>query len=134
MAQGARLTGGEVGKNLGGLWVPPKLGELGEGHAVGLVALEVFAGSFEGLFQGCGGAGMVRAEDNLESTYARLALRRFFAALYTGAIKACSLTRFQEMTGLDLLDSDGMLGPKPNQAVEGVQQIGFPVVVLRRRR
>ena len=56
-----------------------------------------------------GGQGMFRAEDNLESTYARLALRRFFAALYTGAIKACSLTRFQEMTGLDLLDSDGTL-------------------------
>ena len=56
-----------------------------------------------------GGQGMFRAEDNLESTYARLALRRFFAALYTGTIKACSLTRFEEMTGLDLLDGDGTL-------------------------
>ena len=56
-----------------------------------------------------GGQGMFRAEDNLESTYARLALRRFFAALYTGTIKACSLTRFEEMTGLGLLDGDGTL-------------------------
>ena len=56
-----------------------------------------------------GGQGMFRAEDNLESTYARLALRRFFAALYTGNISACSLARFEEMTGLDLLDQDGTL-------------------------
>ena len=56
-----------------------------------------------------GGQGMFRAEDNLESSYAKLALRRFFAALYMGGIKACSLSRFEEMTGLDLLDSDGTL-------------------------
>ncbi|MCP1201072.1 strawberry notch family protein [Notoacmeibacter sp. MSK16QG-6] len=56
-----------------------------------------------------GGQGMFRAEDNLESGYARLALRRFFVALHAGTISACSLERFQRMTGLDLVDRDGSL-------------------------
>ena len=56
-----------------------------------------------------GGQGMFRAEDNLESPYARAALRRFFGAVHAGRIAACSLTRFQEMTGLDLVGDDGTL-------------------------
>ena len=56
-----------------------------------------------------GGQGMFRAEDNLESPYARAALRRFFGAVHAGRIEACSLTRFQEMTGLDLTGDDGTL-------------------------
>ena len=56
-----------------------------------------------------GGQGMFRAEDNLESPYARTALRRFFGAIHAGRIEACSLTRFQEMTGLDLTGDDGTL-------------------------
>ena len=56
-----------------------------------------------------GGQGMFRAEDNLESPYARAALRRFFGAVHSGRIEACSLTRFQEMTGLDLTGDDGTL-------------------------
>jgi hypothetical protein len=56
-----------------------------------------------------GGQNMFRAEDNLESTYARAALRRFFANLHVGRIEACSLETFQEMTGLSLCDRDGTL-------------------------
>ena len=56
-----------------------------------------------------GGQGMFRAEDNLESPYARAALRRFFGAVHSGRIEACSLTRFQEMTGLELVGEDGTL-------------------------
>lgn len=56
-----------------------------------------------------GGQNMFRAEDNLESTYARAALRRFFYNLHLGRIDACSLATFQEMTGLSLCDSDGTL-------------------------
>ena len=56
-----------------------------------------------------GGQGMFRAEDNLESPYARAALRRFFGAVHAGRIAACSLTRFQEMTALDLVGDDGTL-------------------------
>ncbi|MDM7170320.1 strawberry notch C-terminal domain-containing protein, partial [Klebsiella pneumoniae] len=54
-----------------------------------------------------GGQNMFRAEDNLESTYARAALRRFFANLHLGRIEACSLGGFEVMTGLSLCDQDG---------------------------
>ena len=56
-----------------------------------------------------GGQNMFRAEDNLESSYARAALRNFFWDLTKGRISACSQTRFEEMTGLKLTDSDGTL-------------------------
>lgn len=56
-----------------------------------------------------GGQNMFRAEDNLESVYARKALRNFFWDLTKGRISACSQARFEEMTGLSLMDSDGTL-------------------------
>lgn len=56
-----------------------------------------------------GGQNMFRAEDNLESVYARKALRNFFWNLTKGRISACTQTRFEEMTGLLLMDGDGTL-------------------------
>ena len=56
-----------------------------------------------------GGQNMFRAEDNLESAYARKALRNFFWDLTKGRISACSQVRFEQMTGLSLMDSDGTL-------------------------
>lgn len=56
-----------------------------------------------------GGQNMFRPEDNLESDYARAALRRFFSQLYAGKIPSCSLTKFEEVTGLALTDHDGSL-------------------------
>jgi hypothetical protein len=56
-----------------------------------------------------GGQGLFRAEDNLESPYARSALRRLYQRLYRGAVACCSLERFSEVTGLNLLDGDGSL-------------------------
>lgn len=56
-----------------------------------------------------GGQNMFRAEDNLESAYARKALRQFFYKLRAGKIDACSYDRFQEMTGLTLDDVDGCM-------------------------
>ena len=56
-----------------------------------------------------GGQNMFRAEDNLESSYAKAALRNFFWDLTKGRISACSQTRFEEMTGLKLCDVDGTL-------------------------
>jgi hypothetical protein len=56
-----------------------------------------------------GGQGLFRADDNLESPYARAALRQFYQLLYAGKIDGCSLTDFQERTGLDLVDQDGSL-------------------------
>jgi hypothetical protein len=56
-----------------------------------------------------GGQGLFRADDNLESAYAKAALRQFYQLLYAGKIEGCSLTTFQDQTGLDLLDQDGSL-------------------------
>lgn len=56
-----------------------------------------------------GGQNMFRAEDNLESLYARQALRQFFYKLRAGKIDACSQTRFEDMTGLSLDDADGSM-------------------------
>ena len=56
-----------------------------------------------------GGQGMFRPEDNLESRYARMALRRFFQDIAAGRAECCSLDRFVELTGLKLLDGDGTL-------------------------
>ncbi len=54
-----------------------------------------------------GGQGMFRSEDNLESPYARAALRQLYRQIVRGEIEECSLTEFQQQTGLSLLDSDG---------------------------
>ena len=54
-----------------------------------------------------GGQGMFTAADNLESPYARAALRRFFHRMLSGNVDGCSLDEFEEMTGLSLFDADG---------------------------
>ena len=56
-----------------------------------------------------GGQNMFRAEDNLESAYARAALRQFFYKLRAGQIEVCSYERFRDMTGLTLDDADGSM-------------------------
>jgi predicted RNA methylase len=56
-----------------------------------------------------GGQGLFRPEDNLESVYARAALRQLFALLYSGKVEGCTLQRFQDATGLALTDRDGTL-------------------------
>ena len=56
-----------------------------------------------------GGQGLFRADDNLESPYAKAALRQFYHQLYVGGIAGCSLGEFEDATGLDLCDQDGSL-------------------------
>jgi protein strawberry notch len=56
-----------------------------------------------------GGQGLFRADDNLESPYAKAALRQFYQLLYAGKVAGCSLGEFQDATGLDLCDRDGSL-------------------------
>jgi hypothetical protein len=56
-----------------------------------------------------GGQGLFRPEDNLESPYARAALRQLYMLLYTGKVEGCSLQRFEAATGLSLTDRDGSL-------------------------
>ncbi|HTV45449.1 MAG TPA: strawberry notch C-terminal domain-containing protein, partial [Stellaceae bacterium] len=56
-----------------------------------------------------GGQGLFRTQDNLESPYAKAALRHLYHQLYVGGIAGCSLGEFQDATGLDLCDQDGSL-------------------------
>jgi predicted RNA methylase len=56
-----------------------------------------------------GGQNMFRPEDNLESFYARDALRQLYVLLSRGKVEGCSIERFEAATGLSLLDSDGGL-------------------------
>ncbi len=52
--------------------------------------------------------GFFKEEDNLESDYARAALRHFYSDLHEGSIESCSCDEFQTMTGLKLID-EGLL-------------------------
>ena len=56
-----------------------------------------------------GGQGLFRADDNLESAYAKAALRQFYQLIHAGRVEGCSLGEFEEATGLDLTDEDGSL-------------------------
>ena len=56
-----------------------------------------------------GGQGLFRAEDNLESDYARAALRQLYLLIYQGKVEHCSLQAFQDATGLALTDNDGTI-------------------------
>ncbi len=57
------------------------------------------------------GAGLFRAEDNLESPWARRALLVFYGALAFGELASMTLETFMAKTGLRLLDADGGLKP-----------------------
>ena len=52
---------------------------------------------------GGGGATLFRASDNLESPYAKVALRQFYVALWRGNIAGWSMDRFEDATGLKLI-------------------------------
>ena len=56
-----------------------------------------------------GGQGLFRADDNLESVYARAALRQLYLFIFTGKVEGCSLQMFEDATGLRLTDNDGSL-------------------------
>ncbi|CAH0496416.1 strawberry notch-like NTP hydrolase domain-containing protein [Novosphingobium sp. CECT 9465] len=56
-----------------------------------------------------GGQNMFRASDNLESVYARDALRSLYRLVVQGKIEGCSLAVFEQATGLALLNEDGSL-------------------------
>ena len=44
--------------------------------------------------------GLFRADDNLESQYARAALRQFYGLIFAGKVECCSLTRLRRRPGL----------------------------------
>jgi predicted RNA methylase len=60
-----------------------------------------------------GGQGLFRPEDNLESPYARDALRQLYLLIVRGKIDGCSLDRFQSATGLKLMDDNGIKDDLP---------------------
>ncbi len=55
-----------------------------------------------------GGQGLFRPEDNLESLYARDALRQLYVLLARGKVEGCPLQTFEEATGLSLMDANGI--------------------------
>ncbi len=52
---------------------------------------------------GGGDAALFRESDNLESAYAKAALRRFYIALWRGHIPGWAIARFEDATGLKLV-------------------------------
>ncbi|MCP3461091.1 bifunctional class I SAM-dependent methyltransferase/DEAD/DEAH box helicase [Bradyrhizobium sp. CCGUVB23] len=60
-----------------------------------------------------GGQGLFRPEDNLESHYARDALRQLYLLLVRGKVEGCSLQIFQDATGLKLTDENGIKDELP---------------------
>ncbi|SEA87219.1 strawberry notch-like NTP hydrolase domain-containing protein [Rubrimonas cliftonensis] len=56
-----------------------------------------------------GGQGMFRTEDNLESRFAKAALRVFYAAVSSGEASSIALEAFEAKTGLKLVGEDGAL-------------------------
>ncbi|MCD1635502.1 strawberry notch family protein [Martelella mediterranea] len=60
-----------------------------------------------------GGQGLFRAEDNLESAYARDALRRLYLMIVGGKVEGCPLQAFETSTGLKLVDDTGIKDELP---------------------
>ncbi len=60
-----------------------------------------------------GGQGLFRPEDNLESHYARDALRQLYMLLARGKLEGCSLEAFEQATGLALMDANGLRDALP---------------------
>ena len=56
-----------------------------------------------------GGQNLFDPADNLESTYAKEALHRWFALLFNGKLEAVTLARFEDLTGLRIEGPDGSL-------------------------
>jgi len=54
-----------------------------------------------------GGQNMFQPEDNLESHYARDALRQLYALIAAGKVEGCSLQQFEQATGLSIIEAEG---------------------------
>ena len=58
-------------------------------------------------------AALFRESDNLESAYAKAALRQFYSALWRGSIEGWTVERFQEATGLKIVHEGGLKDELP---------------------
>ena len=60
-----------------------------------------------------GDAALFRESDNLESDYAKAALRQFYGALWRGSIEGWNVERFQKSTGLKIVHEGGLKDDLP---------------------
>src|SRR6516162_6672165 len=60
-----------------------------------------------------GGQGLFRPEDNLESHCGRDARRQLYHLLVRGKVEGCSLEMFEDATGLNLMDANGIKDELP---------------------
>ena len=58
-------------------------------------------------------AALFRESDNLESAYAKAALRQFYSALWRGSIEGWNVERFQDSTGLKIVHEGGLKDDLP---------------------
>ena len=58
-------------------------------------------------------AALFRESDNLESLYAKAALRQFYSALWRGSIEGWTVERFQDSTGLKIVHEGGLKDDLP---------------------
>ena len=58
-------------------------------------------------------AALFRESDNLESPYAKAALRQFYSALWRGSIEGWTVERFQDSTGLKIVHEGGLKDELP---------------------
>ena len=58
-------------------------------------------------------AALFRESDNLESVYAKAALRQFYSALWRGSIEGWNVERFQDSTGLKIVHEGGLKDELP---------------------
>ena len=58
-------------------------------------------------------AALFRESDNLESAYAKAALRQFYSALWRGGIEGWNVERFQDSTGLKIVHEGGLKDELP---------------------
>ena len=58
-------------------------------------------------------AALFRESDNLESGYAKAALRQFYSALWRGRIEGWNVERFQDSTGLKIVHEGGLKDELP---------------------
>ena len=56
---------------------------------------------------------LFRESDNLESAYAKAALRQFYSALWRGSIERWNVERFQDSTGLKIVHEGGLKDELP---------------------
>lgn len=77
-----------------------------------------------------GGQNMFNPADNLESSYAKDALNRWFGLLYEGKLDAVSLGKFEELSGLTISAKDGgMVEDLPTIQRWLNRILAFPIVL-----